>query len=159
MTVIDRTRIQVPQEPTLRLATDDDVSRLTSVLAAAFHEDPIFGWLMPDEGHEAGALAAFLRARVTARGAHAGLCVDVERTQRSSPVPASRRLAPAYACSIRSRAQLRAGVWRSSPKSGGTPVNDRATPHSRTALLLCLRRRVSRSPGAGARHRAHATNP
>ena len=59
MTVIDRTRIQVPQEATLRLATDDDVSRLTSVLAAAFHEDPIFGWLMPDEATRQARLRRF----------------------------------------------------------------------------------------------------
>jgi len=33
----------------LRRATMQDVHRLRAVLAEAFYEDPVFGWLMPDE--------------------------------------------------------------------------------------------------------------
>ncbi len=32
----------------LRIATVDDVSRLTRAMAEAFYDDPVFGWLMPD---------------------------------------------------------------------------------------------------------------
>jgi GNAT superfamily N-acetyltransferase len=70
--VVDQIRIQAPQSPSLRTATDDDVSRLKSVLAAAFHEDPIFGWLMPDEATRQARLRRFfeleLRHVVLTRG-------------------------------------------------------------------------------------------
>jgi GNAT superfamily N-acetyltransferase len=59
MTVIDQTRIQEPDGPTLRTATAHDVSHLKSVLAAAFHEDPIFGWLMPEEATRQARLRRF----------------------------------------------------------------------------------------------------
>jgi ribosomal protein S18 acetylase RimI-like enzyme len=59
MTVIDQARIQARKGPTLRTATAEDVSRLTIVLAAAFHEDPIFGWLMPDEASRQARLRRF----------------------------------------------------------------------------------------------------
>jgi GNAT superfamily N-acetyltransferase len=35
-------------EPELHRATVADLSRLKDVLAEAFHDDPMFGWLMPD---------------------------------------------------------------------------------------------------------------
>jgi GNAT superfamily N-acetyltransferase len=57
--VVDQIRIQAPQSPSLRTTTNDDVSRLKSVLAAAFHEDPIFGWLMPDEATRQARLRHF----------------------------------------------------------------------------------------------------
>jgi GNAT superfamily N-acetyltransferase len=59
MTVLDPTHSQAQQRSILRTATDDDVSRLKSVLAAAFHEDPIFGWLMPDEATRQARLRRF----------------------------------------------------------------------------------------------------
>src|SRR2546427_12954955 len=59
MTVIDQAPIHAHQLPTLRTATANDVSRLKSVLAAAFHEDPIFGWLMPDEATRQTRLRRF----------------------------------------------------------------------------------------------------
>ena len=59
MTVINQTRIQVEQRPTLRNATAEDVSRLKAVLAAAFQDDPIFVWLMPDEATRPARLRRF----------------------------------------------------------------------------------------------------
>jgi hypothetical protein len=59
MTVIDQTRIQAPGGPTLGTATAHDVSHLKRVLAAAFHEDPIFGWLMPEEATREARLRRF----------------------------------------------------------------------------------------------------
>jgi len=58
MTVIDQ-RTQAHERPTLRRATAHDVRRLKSVLAAAFHDDPIFGWLMPDEASRQARLRCF----------------------------------------------------------------------------------------------------
>jgi GNAT superfamily N-acetyltransferase len=72
MTVIDQTRIQAEQRPTLRTATAEDVSRLKAVLAAAFQDDPIFAWLMPDEANRQARLQRFfeleLRHVALARG-------------------------------------------------------------------------------------------
>lgn len=43
----------------LRMATADDIHRLKIVLADAFYEDPIFGWLMPDDGRRLMRLRRF----------------------------------------------------------------------------------------------------
>lgn len=40
----------------LRRATAEDIHRLKNVLADAFFEDPVFGWLMPDEAKRRGRL-------------------------------------------------------------------------------------------------------
>jgi ribosomal protein S18 acetylase RimI-like enzyme len=37
-------------DPGLRHATTDDVQRLRTVLAEAFFDDPVFGWLIPEDG-------------------------------------------------------------------------------------------------------------
>jgi GNAT superfamily N-acetyltransferase len=42
-----------------RSGTRDDLDRLTLALAAAFHEDPVFGWLMPDETRRPARLRRF----------------------------------------------------------------------------------------------------
>jgi GNAT superfamily N-acetyltransferase len=49
MSVMTQTRGQAQYAWALRTATHADVAPLKGVLAAAFHEDPIFEWLMPDE--------------------------------------------------------------------------------------------------------------
>jgi hypothetical protein len=36
-------------DPGLRPATAGDIGRLKAVMAEAFFEDPIYGWLMPNE--------------------------------------------------------------------------------------------------------------
>jgi GNAT superfamily N-acetyltransferase len=45
--------------PALRKATADDVRRLTIVLAEAFFDDPMFGWLMPEEGKRRARLRRY----------------------------------------------------------------------------------------------------
>ena len=49
MSVMTQTRDQAQDARALCTATDADVAPLKGLLAAAFHEDPIFEWLMPDE--------------------------------------------------------------------------------------------------------------
>lgn len=43
----------------LRMANADDVHRLKATLAEAFYDDPIFGWLMPDEQSRLARLRRF----------------------------------------------------------------------------------------------------
>ncbi len=38
-----------PAAPELRPATAQDIEHLASVLAEAFYDDPVFGWLMPED--------------------------------------------------------------------------------------------------------------
>ncbi len=61
-----------PTDPELRQATAEDVHRLKSVLADAFFEDPIFGWLMPDDSSRRARLRRYfgieLRHLVLPRG-------------------------------------------------------------------------------------------
>lgn len=47
-----------------RPATPDDVAALTRALAAAFEDDPIFGWLLPDEGRRYGKLLRFFALEI-----------------------------------------------------------------------------------------------
>ena len=48
--VVDRAaQSGAPVDPRLRRATAEDVHRLRAVMAEAFFDDPVFGWLMPDE--------------------------------------------------------------------------------------------------------------
>lgn len=53
----------------LRVATLDDVRRLADVLADAFYEDPVFGWMMPDERSRLGRLRRFFAVQLR----HVGL--------------------------------------------------------------------------------------
>jgi GNAT superfamily N-acetyltransferase len=45
------------EEP--RPARADEADRLAAALAAAFYDDPVFGWLMPDERKRLGRLTLF----------------------------------------------------------------------------------------------------
>jgi ribosomal protein S18 acetylase RimI-like enzyme len=63
----------IPLAPSeLRHATQEDSHRLKSVLADAFFEDPIFGWLMPDDSSRRARLRRYfgieLRHLVLPRG-------------------------------------------------------------------------------------------
>jgi GNAT superfamily N-acetyltransferase len=64
--------VQAPIGSALRAATIDDTSRLTQALAAAFFDDPVLGWLMPDERSRPRRLRKFfeldLRQMAFARG-------------------------------------------------------------------------------------------
>lgn len=48
-----------PGDLRLRKATQDDVRSLASVLAEAFYDDPVFGWLMPSDAHRLKRLRRF----------------------------------------------------------------------------------------------------
>ena len=48
-----------PIDPGLRQATAEDIPRLKTVLAEAFYDDPIIGWLMPDAGKRGTRLRRF----------------------------------------------------------------------------------------------------
>jgi ribosomal protein S18 acetylase RimI-like enzyme len=45
--------------PALRQATAEDVRRLTTVLAEAFFDDPVFGWLIPEDGKRRARLRRY----------------------------------------------------------------------------------------------------
>jgi GNAT superfamily N-acetyltransferase len=49
----------VPADRGLRTANPDDVRTLVGALADAFYEDPIFGWLMPDDRTRLARLRRF----------------------------------------------------------------------------------------------------
>jgi GNAT superfamily N-acetyltransferase len=49
----------VPADPGLRTTNPDDVRTLVGALADAFYDDPIFGWLMPDEHTRLARLRRF----------------------------------------------------------------------------------------------------
>jgi len=59
-------------DPRLRRATTQDIRRLQIVLAEAFFEDPVFGWLMPEDGKRLARLRRYfgieLRHLALARG-------------------------------------------------------------------------------------------
>lgn len=48
-----------PSDPELRQATAEDTRRLIAVLAEAFYDDPILGWLIPDERKRYARLRRF----------------------------------------------------------------------------------------------------
>ncbi len=45
--------------PALRQATAEDVRRLSTVLAEAFFDDPVFGWLMPEDSRRLARLRRY----------------------------------------------------------------------------------------------------
>jgi hypothetical protein len=51
--------LRPPADPGLRRATAQDVHRLKAVPAEAFFEDPILGWLMPDDSKRRARLRRF----------------------------------------------------------------------------------------------------
>lgn len=59
-------------DPGLRVATAEDAPRLKAVLAEAFFEDPVIGWLMPNDNKRRARLRRFfaieLRHMALARG-------------------------------------------------------------------------------------------
>lgn len=56
-------------ESGLRTATAEDVSRLARAMAEAFYDDPVFGWLMPDDKRRLARLRRFYVAELL----HVGL--------------------------------------------------------------------------------------
>jgi GNAT superfamily N-acetyltransferase len=96
MSVMTETRSQARDAWALRTATDADVAPLKGVLAVAFHEDPIFEWLMPDEATRQARLRRFFELELR----HVAL--------RSGSVWTSGELGGAALC-------LPPGAWRVPP--------------------------------------------
>ncbi len=48
-----------PAESDVRTATADELDRVRRALAKAFQDDPVFGWLMPDDASRAARLRRF----------------------------------------------------------------------------------------------------
>lgn len=59
-----------PARPGARLATPSDTVAVSSALAAAFHDDPVFGWIWPDEAERGAAARAFFDIVVDALAVH-----------------------------------------------------------------------------------------
>lgn len=59
---------EVHDEPPLRRATPAEAQRLGVVLANAFLEDPIFGWLIPSEHRRRSSLARFFEIQLKVLG-------------------------------------------------------------------------------------------
>jgi hypothetical protein len=52
-------------DPGLRRAATEDVHRLKDVLAEAFFEDPVLGWLIPDDGKRRARLRRFFAIEIS----------------------------------------------------------------------------------------------
>jgi GNAT superfamily N-acetyltransferase len=59
-----------PSRPGARKATPSDTGAVSSALAAAFHDDPVFGWIWPDEAGRGNAARAFFDVVVDALAVH-----------------------------------------------------------------------------------------
>jgi ribosomal protein S18 acetylase RimI-like enzyme len=57
-------------------ATADDAPRVTSALASAFYDDPVFRWLSPDDGRRRAMLPAFFAVFVEAFMSHGEAYVE-----------------------------------------------------------------------------------
>jgi ribosomal protein S18 acetylase RimI-like enzyme len=83
-------------QPALRPATAGDVPRLEAVLADAFFDDPIFGWLMPDAAKRRARLRRYFgielrhlvlpRGRVWTTGDLAGAMLSLPPRRWRSPL-------------------------------------------------------------------------
>jgi ribosomal protein S18 acetylase RimI-like enzyme len=104
------------QSLVLREAGHDDVARLAEVLAAAFHDDPVFVWLLPDQARRRERLRRFfaleLRMAGLARGTVqttdglAGAALSLPPGQWHEPWPSQLRNLPAYVHAFGSRLPL-----------------------------------------------------
>jgi GNAT superfamily N-acetyltransferase len=92
--------------PEVRAATADEVGRLSHALAAAFEDDPIFGWLLPDAGGRLERLERFFALEVgdvvlptgtawTSPGA-AGACLELPPGEWRLPLTTLARHAPGF---------------------------------------------------------------
>lgn len=55
---------------TVRRAGADDHIAIGAALAEAFHDDPVFGWVLPDDAHRAVAIRRFFDLVVTELAVH-----------------------------------------------------------------------------------------
>jgi len=59
----------------VRRSTYTDLTPMATVLAAAFHDDPVVSWLVPDEGRRRADLAALMRVFAARFQPHGENCV------------------------------------------------------------------------------------
>ena len=98
---------------TLRQAGYGDIRQLAGVLAAAFHDDPVFVWLLPGQAQRPARLWRFfaleMRAAGLARGtvqtttSLAGAAISLPPGQWHQPWPAQLRHGPGYLRSFGAR--------------------------------------------------------
>jgi hypothetical protein len=110
----------------LRRAAAEDVDRLKAVMADAFFEDPIFGWLMPDDTKRAARLRRYfaieLRHLALARG-RVWTTSDLAGAALSLP---PRRVARAAARHVAGGRR----IWDSPFQGGEFERGDRAAPRA-----------------------------
>jgi GNAT superfamily N-acetyltransferase len=109
--------------PALRQATAEDVRRLTNVLAEAFFDDPVFGWLMPEEGKRRARLRRYFgielrhyvlpRGRVWTTGDLAGAALSLPPGAWRAPPHATLMEGGAFGIHLPRAARLGAAMeWR-----------------------------------------------
>ena len=64
----------------VRRSTYADLAPMADVLAAAFHDDPVVSWLMPDAGRRKADLPAMMRVFVARFQSHGENCVNETAT-------------------------------------------------------------------------------
>ncbi len=110
-------------EPGLRLATAQDVGRLKAVLAEAFFEDPMFGWLMPEDSKRLARLRRYFgielrhlalpRGRVWTRSDLAGAALSLPPGAWRSPLRVTLLEGGAFGLHLHRAARLGAAMeWR-----------------------------------------------
>ena len=126
----DRSTAVVPQpssitpiDPVLRRATAEDIDRLKVVLAEAFFDDPVLGWLMPDDGKRLGRLRRYFqielchlalpRGRVWTTGDLAGAALTLPPGAWRSPLRVTLLEGSAFGVHLARAAAMGAAIeWR-----------------------------------------------
>ena len=107
-------------DPGLRLATSQDVHRLKAVMAEAFFEDPIFGWLMPGDSKRLARLGRYFgielrhlalpRGRVWTTGDLAGAALSLPPGAWRSPLRVTLLEGSAFGLHLHRAARLGAAI-------------------------------------------------
>jgi GNAT superfamily N-acetyltransferase len=112
-----------PTVPELRQATADDARRLAIVLAEAFFDDPMFGWLMPEDSKRRARLRRYFgielrhytlpRGRVWTTGDLAGAALSLPPGAWRAPLHATVIEGSAFGIHLHRAARVGAAMeWR-----------------------------------------------
>jgi GNAT superfamily N-acetyltransferase len=110
-------------DPRLRRATVEDVAHLKDVMAQAFFEDPVLGWLMPDDAKRRARLRRFFaielrhvalrRGRVWTTGELAGAALSLPPGAWRAPLRATLLEGTAFGARLSRAARMGAAMeWR-----------------------------------------------